>query len=196
MGLREEKKELTRAQLLEAALKLIRVHGFEDTTIADIAAVVGISPRTLLRYFPTKEDVVVSWVHDGMTIIREELEARLPAERPAAALLASARAMLTAYDEKAVFFLTIENAIRSNSSLSARKEKMIADLANDVREILTARAGAAPLSRIAAEALAGTVFALVRATIGGWVEAKATIPILELFDEAGSVVWLDKGTYH
>lgn len=192
MGLREEKKELTRTQLLEAALELVRARGFEHTTIADIAAVVGVSPRTLLRYFPTKEDVVVSWVHDGMMIIREELKVRLPMDRPAAALLASARAMLTIYDEKSHFLLAIENAIRSNSSLSARKEEMIADLAHDVREILMAPGSATPLTRIVAEALAGTVFAIVRATIGGWVDAKAAAPIMDMFDEAAGVVRLNE----
>src|SRR6266702_5418624 len=69
LGLREEKKDRTRAQLLEAALDLIHKRGFEETTVADIAAAVSVSPRTLLRYFPTKEDVIVSWVQDGMTII-------------------------------------------------------------------------------------------------------------------------------
>lgn len=81
MGLREDKKDRTRAQLLEAALDLIHKRGFEETTVADIAAAVSVSPRTLLRYFPTKEDVIVSWVQDGMTIVRAELTERLASSR-------------------------------------------------------------------------------------------------------------------
>ncbi|MGO7205854.1 TetR/AcrR family transcriptional regulator, partial [Rhizobium ruizarguesonis] len=46
LGLREDKKDRTRAQLLEAALDLIHKRGFEETTIADIAAAVSVSPRT------------------------------------------------------------------------------------------------------------------------------------------------------
>lgn len=190
LGLREEKKDRTRSQLLEAALELVRVRGFAETTIADIAAVVGVSPRTVLRYFPTKEDVIVSWVHDGMTILREELKARLPAERPAAALLASARVMLATYDQKSRFLLAIEDAIRSDTNVSARKEQMIADLADEVREILAAPGATEPLSRVVAEALAGTVFALVRATIGGWVRARAAVSIISLFDEAADAIRL------
>nr|KZA97051.1 hypothetical protein A4A59_33250 [Rhizobium leguminosarum] len=38
LGLREDKKDRTRAQLLEAALDLIHKRGFEETTVADIAA--------------------------------------------------------------------------------------------------------------------------------------------------------------
>lgn len=94
MGLREDKKDRTRAQLLEAALDLIHKRGFEETTVADIAAAVSVSPRTLLRYFPTKEDVIVSWVQDGMTIVRAELTERLASEPPVVALLAAARTML------------------------------------------------------------------------------------------------------
>ncbi|KRC51931.1 hypothetical protein ASE16_02360 [Leifsonia sp. Root227] len=33
--------------------------GYEETTIDEIAHAVGISPRSVFRYFPTKEDIVV-----------------------------------------------------------------------------------------------------------------------------------------
>ncbi|MFD1981633.1 TetR/AcrR family transcriptional regulator [Mesorhizobium newzealandense] len=188
MGLREDKKDRTRMQLLEAGLDLIHKHGFEATTVADIAAAVSVSPRTLLRYFPTKEDVIVSWVQDGMTIIREELKERLKSEPPVVALLASARAMLAAFEEKSRFFLAIETAIRSNRSISARKEQMIAELIDEVARILASPDRPSPLSWVVAYTVSGTVFALIRATISSWVEGSARTSLPDIFDRAATVV--------
>ncbi|MEO9340494.1 TetR/AcrR family transcriptional regulator [Mesorhizobium sp. SB112] len=192
MGLREEKKDRTRTQLLEAGLDLIHKRGFEQTTIADIAAAVGVSPRTLLRYFPTKEDVIVSWVQDGMTIIREELRERLKSEPPVDALLASARAMLAIFDEKSHFFLTVETAIRSNRSISARKEQMIAELIDEVAQIIISPDRPSQLPQVVAYTISGTVFALIRATLNSWVDGGAGMSLTNIFDQAASVVHFDK----
>ncbi len=192
MGLREEKKDRTRAQLLEAALDLIHKRGFEETTVADIAAAVSVSPRTLLRYFPTKEDVIVSWVQDGMTIIREELRERLKSEPPVVALLASARTMLAVLDDKSQFFLTIETAIRSNRSISARKEQMLAELIDEVAKILSSPDRPSHLPTVVGYAITGTVFALIRATISSWVEGGAEMSLPVIFDQAANVVYFNK----
>ncbi|WP_349434472.1 TetR/AcrR family transcriptional regulator [Pararhizobium sp. A13] len=188
LGLREEKKDRTRTLLLEAALDLIHKRGFDETTVADIAAAVSVSPRTLLRYFATKEDVIVIWVQDGMTIIRAELMERLELEPPVDALLASARAMLAAFDEKSRFFLTIETAIRSNRSISARKEQMIAELIDEVAHILASPDRPSPLPDVVAYTIAGTVFALIRASISSWVEGGAEMSLAALFDQAAGLV--------
>jgi AcrR family transcriptional regulator len=58
-GLRERKKQKTKASIQREALRLFKRHGYDETTIEDIAEAAEISPSTFFNYFPTKEDVVI-----------------------------------------------------------------------------------------------------------------------------------------
>ncbi len=57
-SLREQKREQTRRDLVNAAVRLIGQRGYTRTTIADIAAAARVAPRTVFAYFPTKEDLL------------------------------------------------------------------------------------------------------------------------------------------
>lgn len=58
MGLRELKKQRTRATLVDVAARLCARQGYERTTVDQIAAGADVSPRTFSRYFPNKEAVI------------------------------------------------------------------------------------------------------------------------------------------
>ena len=79
VGLRERKKLRTRATLIEAAAELCLEHGYDNTTVEQIAAAADVSPRTFSRYFPTKETVVTALTDDLDVYIAEALE-RQPAD--------------------------------------------------------------------------------------------------------------------
>ena len=57
-GLRERKKERTRATITRVALELFARDGFAATTLSAIAEAAEISPRTVSTYFPSKEGIV------------------------------------------------------------------------------------------------------------------------------------------
>ncbi|MGW6724553.1 TetR family transcriptional regulator [Nocardia sp. NPDC055029] len=59
-GLRERKKLQTKAAIIEVGLRLCETQGFDATTVEQIAAGADVSPRTVNRYFPLKEDIVLA----------------------------------------------------------------------------------------------------------------------------------------
>jgi AcrR family transcriptional regulator len=58
-GLRERTRRAVQREITEAAQRLFVERGYEATTVDDIAAEVGMSARSVFRYFPTKEDLIV-----------------------------------------------------------------------------------------------------------------------------------------
>ncbi|OBI73110.1 TetR family transcriptional regulator [Mycobacterium sp. E740] len=64
IGLRERKKQRTRATLIDAAVELCNGQGFDETTVDQIAAIADVSPRTFSRYFPTKDAIALALVDE------------------------------------------------------------------------------------------------------------------------------------
>jgi len=68
----------SRREVTRTALELCAERGFEETTVDDIAEVLGVSRRTLFRYFASKNDMVwgdFDWVLDRL---RHCLDATAP----------------------------------------------------------------------------------------------------------------------
>lgn len=76
-GLRERKKQRTRAAIVDVAARLCGQQGFEQTTVEQIAAEAEVSPRTFSRYFPSKEAVIGALIEDTSEHVAEAL-ARQP----------------------------------------------------------------------------------------------------------------------
>lgn len=79
LGLRERKKIKTREAIRAAMYALVREQGYDATTIDQIAESAEVSPSTVFRYFPTKEDIVLTDEWDPILVA--ELRAR-PADEP------------------------------------------------------------------------------------------------------------------
>ncbi|HVD14650.1 MAG TPA: TetR family transcriptional regulator [Actinomycetota bacterium] len=98
MNLRARKKLLVRDVIEQIALGLFDRRGYDATTVEEIAADVGISPRTFFRYFPSKEDVVFAHHADALARLRNVLDERL---RTGGSVIAAVRAAVLALREDA-----------------------------------------------------------------------------------------------
>jgi AcrR family transcriptional regulator len=76
LGLRERKKQQTRETIARVALRLFADHGYDKTTLADIAEAADVSPRTIFSYYESKEDILFCQEGEFLEQLKERLEQR------------------------------------------------------------------------------------------------------------------------
>src|SRR3954451_9231355 len=98
VGLRERKKARTRKAISETAIALFLERGYDEVSVAEIAAAAEVSKRTLFAYFPTKDDLVLHRFADHEDGQARVVRTRPPAVAPLAALHAHLRDALERRD--------------------------------------------------------------------------------------------------
>lgn len=86
MGLREVKKQHTRRNIAEAAMRLFVQRGFDEVTVAEVAEAAQVSEKTVFNYFPTKEDLFYDEVPAREAALVAAIQDRVPGESVLSAL--------------------------------------------------------------------------------------------------------------
>jgi AcrR family transcriptional regulator len=60
------KQQQNQRQILKAAVELMSVHGFDGTSMKQIARAAGIGDATIYKYFPTKERLVLGYFEQAI----------------------------------------------------------------------------------------------------------------------------------
>lgn len=81
MGLREDKKDRQRRAIVDAALKLFRNRGYDQTRVRDIIERVGISQATFFNYFPSKDSLLDELALAQVALFSETLRYQLSADQ-------------------------------------------------------------------------------------------------------------------
>jgi AcrR family transcriptional regulator len=81
-SLRDRKRERTRRALIAAAAELFERQGYDETTVAEIAAAADIGTRTFFGYFASKEDILFPDSDTRAQITIEAIAHRDPADGP------------------------------------------------------------------------------------------------------------------
>jgi AcrR family transcriptional regulator len=155
LGLRERKKAKTRAAIRQHAMRLFREHGYEATTVEQIAEAAEVSPSTFFRYFPTKEDVVLTDEYDPLIVTAFKAQ---PSElHPVAALRGAMRSVFAELpDEQLAQERERQALIMSVPELRAGSLDSLAQTVQLLAEVVAERAGRRP-DDLAVRALAGAV---------------------------------------
>lgn len=85
--LRERKREKTRAAIIDTAMELFERHGYDGTTVADIAAAAEIGTRTFFTYFASKEELLFPGADARVAAALDAIASRSPHDRPSDVLL-------------------------------------------------------------------------------------------------------------
>ncbi|MFL6114734.1 MAG: TetR family transcriptional regulator [Catenulispora sp.] len=156
-----------RGRLEQAAMDLFTERGFDQTTVADIAARAGLTERTFFRHFSDKREVLFQ----GGQYLEEQMVGALAAAPPTATPLAAVAAALTA---AATMFdgegrqersMMRQRIIDANPELQERELGKLARLCTALADGLRARRVPDPAAR-----LAGDIgVAVFYAAFGQWV---------------------------
>ena len=159
LGLRERKKQQTRAAIRDAAMRLFLERGFEQVSVAEVARAADVSEATVFNYFPTKEDLVYermdAFEHELLAAVRERPGGRNAtcARSPTSSSTAPTRAA-TGDGRRRVAELT--RLTTASPSLKARERQIVANYTDALAALLAEETGAAPDDiepRLAAEAM-------------------------------------------
>ncbi|MGK4584656.1 TetR/AcrR family transcriptional regulator [Kitasatospora sp. HPMI-4] len=191
-GLRERKKRQTRQRISEAALGLFVARGFDNVTIAEVAAAAEVSVKTLYNYFEAKEDLVLPPDEASPQRLADIVCARQPGESAARAVLGRLRDELRRRDRKVGLtagFGPVFEMMRAAPTLTARLEDLGRQMTDTLATVLAEETGAAPddqTPRVVASQI-GWFHSLVYSEIGRRIvagEQPATIAeaLLELLD--------------
>ncbi|MET7768572.1 TetR family transcriptional regulator [Nocardia sp. NPDC005366] len=147
-SLRERKKIQTRARIIEVALDLCDAQGFDATTVEQIAHAADVSPRTVNRYFETKEDIVLGPVADFGEGVATALRQQPSTDGDLPALCNAYLDMIdraTAGDSTSFRqFQQMQRIARSSQTVNARALEFGETKTTAISRCLAERAGTAP----------------------------------------------------
>ena len=120
-GLREDERELRKTIILDATINLFKEKGFYSVGMRDIAAVAGISAATIYRYFPSRDDIIVEALIQGINDIEKQLDEILASE-PITIEDLAIRVVDYFYDNEMVFQMMCYFLTRRSVDPDARKK--------------------------------------------------------------------------
>jgi len=179
---RQRKKTATRDRIRASALRLFREQGYDATTVEQIAAAAGVSHMTFFRYFPAKEEVVLS---DGYDPLIASLIAQTPAAWPLTRRIRTVlvQGLRQIYDTERDTLLAQNKLIVSTPAL---RERLWADQIATQQLILRALSASQdhPQPSFQDRVTVAACLAAASTAILTWVENDGTPDLPELIEQA------------
>jgi AcrR family transcriptional regulator len=168
---RERKRRLTRAAIADAAMGLFTERGFDQVSVADIAAAAGVAEKTVYNYFPVKAGLFFDEGDDLLAELLAAVRYRAAGEPALAAVRAFAdgRAEWAAGRRPARPTARFRQLIAASPALQAHRRLMFARYETALAELLAGETGAPPGSAepfVAAAALVAVLRAAFEAPAG------------------------------
>lgn len=155
-----------RGRLELAALALYGERGFENTTVAEIAARAGLTERTFFRHFADKREVLFSGADALQELLVGNVAAAPDSIGPIDAVGAALEAAGALLQERREYARRRAAIIAANTELRERELIKLASLASAIADALRRRGVADPAASLSAEA----GIAVFRIAFERWVD--------------------------
>ena len=181
-GTRERRRDRTRRDLAQAAVRLFEERGFDGTTVDDIADAADVSVSTFFRLFPRKEDVIFYDLPERLEAMRADFA---DADHPTAWQTVRNAFVNNAHtwdDDQKAFGLARARLFHEERALQARYLEICAEWEDVVAGIVAAERGTDPNKDLYARLVASSTVGAFRAAFIARVNGGRGIA--ELLDEA------------
>lgn len=169
---RGRRPSTSRQQVARAALELFNRQGYDETTVDQIAAAVGVSRRTFFRYYQSKRDVVWGEFDAELVRLRHELEAA-PGHEPMMDVLRRSVVTTNRFGAGELDELRIRiGLIGSVPSLVAHSAVRYAEWCHVVAEFVAGRLGCTP-DELAPQTVARAALGAATAAFTCWAGGDA-----------------------
>ena len=142
----------SRARLEQAALVLYAERGFENTTVAEIAARAGLTERTFFRHFADKREVLFWGAAALEKLLVSAVEAAPESASPIETITTALEATGPLFEERHDSARQRQRVIDASSELRERELIKLASLASALAGALRRRGVADPAATLTAEA--------------------------------------------
>ncbi|WP_395944693.1 TetR family transcriptional regulator [Brevundimonas sp.] len=165
-GLRARKRQETHARIQAEAMRLFIDRGFEATTLDEVAAAADVSRRTLLNYFGSKEEIVLSTKADFPQLIVDAVAGR-PRDEPLLDMVEGALGEVAARFQTPET-LALTRLIHETPSLQAGDHAKYERVERVLAQALAARKELAP-DDVACRVVAGTAVSIMKLAGEAWL---------------------------
>ncbi|GAS96633.1 TetR family transcriptional regulator [Mycolicibacterium canariasense] len=192
-NLRERTRRAVRTEITEAAERLFTERGYDATTIDDIAAEVGMSSRSVFRYFATKEDLLIGKFDNAADALLTALQQR-PTGEPLWASLRAAFDVFVPDDstpDKAQMASRIHEVVFETPAVFGRYLQKLQRLQDDIETLVRARddSGASyAMTDPTLRAVIGAAFACLLAAQRTWLYARGADTFTRILDRAMTAI--------
>lgn len=142
-GLRERKKQATRESIAAVALRLFARDGYDAVTVADVAREAQVAPRTLFRYFPTKDELLFGEDQAIIALVGDAITREKPGD-PRADLLTAAEAWAAWCTPRREQLVARDAVLRATPALRGRELAKQAEMRAALAALLAQRLGHRP----------------------------------------------------
>ena len=169
-----------RGRLEQAAMELYAERGFEQTTVAGIAARAGLTERTFFRHFADKREVLFSGASELQELIVNAVADAPTSTAPLDAVGAALEATGPLFEERREYAKVRQAVIDGNPELQERELRKMATLARAISSALRDRGVAEPGANLTAEA----GIAVFRVAFERWVAGADGRTLTEIMRDA------------
>jgi AcrR family transcriptional regulator len=187
-GLREMKKERTRADIVRVATRMFATRGFDDVTVDEIAAEAEVAHRTFYRYFASKEELVLGPLQQGLDGVVTLFRGRPRTEPVMASIRGVIMDLAANYEQDLDNDRRRANLVSTTPFLQQRQNERQAAFENVIVPLIAERLGVEPVDDIRPAMIAGCAVAAIRVATSQWLLGGASRPLMPIVEQALSML--------